>query len=169
MLRHIPSKVFEKSSKENIPEQVINRLCLRLRKAPGKLCYLLTVCPSSDEVKLWPSLNSVFISLKTALRNIRIGFHICFEYILTLRRMQVHVAIVTAAGYPGEANRFEERVSGLLAAFKREKLPKSVTDRSANTSLFLTLVHEGYPQANRSQNASSPCGWTFAYDGGHSC
>lgn len=43
---------------------------------------------------------------------------------------QIHVAIVTAAGYPGEADRFEERVAGLLAAFKRRRLPSSVTKRS---------------------------------------
>ena len=43
---------------------------------------------------------------------------------------QVHVAIVTAAGYPGEAERFEERVAGLLAAFKRRQLPRSVVNRS---------------------------------------
>lgn len=47
----------------------------------------------------------------------------------SLKCLQVHVAIVTAAGYPGEADRFEERVSGLLAAFQRQKLPRSFTDR----------------------------------------
>ena len=40
------------------------------------------------------------------------------------------MAIVTAAGYPGEADRFEERVAGLIAAFKRQRLPISVTSRS---------------------------------------
>ena len=43
--------------------------------------------------------------------------------------IQVHVAIVTAAGYPGDASRFEERVAGLLAAFKRRRLSPAVTNR----------------------------------------
>ena len=50
--------------------------------------------------------------------------------------MQVHVAIVTAAGYPGEAFRFEQRVDGLLAAFKRKRLPRSIVDRYS-----LSILH----------------------------
>lgn len=41
----------------------------------------------------------------------------------------ITVAIVTAAGYPGEPARFGERVAGLLEAFKARRLPRSVTDR----------------------------------------
>ena len=33
------------------------------------------------------------------------------------------------AGYPGAPERFEQRVEGLLAAFRRLRLPPSVTDR----------------------------------------
>jgi IMP-specific 5'-nucleotidase len=47
-----------------------------------------------------------------------------------LLRNNVHVAIVTAAGYPGQAERFEERFAGLLAAFRQLRLPAVVTDRS---------------------------------------
>lgn len=41
----------------------------------------------------------------------------------------MHVAIVTAAGYPGAPERFEQRVEGLLAAFRQLNLSKSITDR----------------------------------------
>ncbi|KAH7622210.1 putative IMP-specific 5'-nucleotidase 1 [Nannochloris sp. 'desiccata'] len=49
--------------------------------------------------------------------------------IIKLMRSNVHVAIVTAAGYPGAPERFEQRVEGLLAAFKALNLPQNVTDR----------------------------------------
>ena len=39
------------------------------------------------------------------------------------------VAIVTAAGYPGEANKFERRLAGLLEAFRVLKLPADITNR----------------------------------------
>ena len=39
------------------------------------------------------------------------------------------VAIVTAAGYPGEAQKFESRLSGLLDAFERRQLSEEVTNR----------------------------------------
>ena len=41
----------------------------------------------------------------------------------------VQVAIVTAAGYPGEAHKFEGRLAGLLEAFRTQKLPAEITDR----------------------------------------
>jgi IMP and pyridine-specific 5'-nucleotidase len=41
----------------------------------------------------------------------------------------VKVAIVTAAGYPGEAHKFERRLSGLLEAFRTQQLKPEVTDR----------------------------------------
>ncbi|KAI8465948.1 MAG: IMP-specific 5-nucleotidase [Monoraphidium minutum] len=46
-----------------------------------------------------------------------------------LMRMGVHVAIVTAAGYPGDASKFEGRIEGLLSAFRRLKLPPEVVGR----------------------------------------
>eukprot|EP00889_Picochlorum_renovo_P004605 jgi/Picre1/31635/NNA_006986.t1 len=49
--------------------------------------------------------------------------------IISLMKRGVHVAIVTAAGYPNDADKFEQRVEGLLAAFSRLDLPKSVTDK----------------------------------------
>ena len=51
------------------------------------------------------------------------------EHIVALMRSNVHVAIVTAAGYPGQAERFEQRVEGLLAAFRHLRLSAEVTDR----------------------------------------
>ncbi|KAK9807006.1 hypothetical protein WJX72_010564 [[Myrmecia] bisecta] len=51
------------------------------------------------------------------------------RHIINLLRSNVHVAILTAAGYPGEAERFEQRVEGLLAAFERLRLSKEITDR----------------------------------------
>ena len=41
----------------------------------------------------------------------------------------MHVGIVTAAGYPGEAWRFEARLTGLLAAFRQSRLPESAASR----------------------------------------
>ena len=49
--------------------------------------------------------------------------------IIRLLQLGVDVAIVTAAGYPDDAARFEQRVHGLLAAFAARRLPRSVTDR----------------------------------------
>lgn len=49
--------------------------------------------------------------------------------IVSLMRHGIYVAIVTAAGYPGEADRFEQRIEGLVNAFRRLRLPSSVTDR----------------------------------------
>ena len=51
------------------------------------------------------------------------------NHIVLLMRSGINVAIVTAAGYPGEPERFEQRMAGLLAAFRRLKLPAEVTDR----------------------------------------
>ena len=53
------------------------------------------------------------------------------QHIIDLMLANVHVAIVTAAGYPGEAERFEQRVAGLLNAFRFLRLPDSVTSRCA--------------------------------------
>jgi len=50
-------------------------------------------------------------------------------HIVRLLRAGVHVAIVTAAGYPGEPGRFEARLPGLLSAFAALDLPAAVTDR----------------------------------------
>ena len=49
--------------------------------------------------------------------------------IISLMRLGVHVAIVTAAGYPQEPEKFEQRVEGLLVAFQMLDLPKQVVDR----------------------------------------
>jgi hypothetical protein len=43
--------------------------------------------------------------------------------------MNIDVAIVTAAGYPGDASKFEGRLQGLLEAFKRHRLPPTITHR----------------------------------------
>ncbi|KAG2486034.1 hypothetical protein HYH03_015242 [Edaphochlamys debaryana] len=50
-------------------------------------------------------------------------------HIINLMRSNVQVAIVTAAGYPGEPDKFEKRVMGLLEAFRKLKLPPEVTSR----------------------------------------
>lgn len=48
--------------------------------------------------------------------------------IVSLMRQGIHVAIVTAAGYPNDAEKFGQRVEGLLAAFTALDLPEDVTD-----------------------------------------
>jgi IMP and pyridine-specific 5'-nucleotidase len=50
-------------------------------------------------------------------------------HMINLMRSNVHVGIVTAAGYPGDAAKFEQRIAGLLQAFKRLNLPPQVTSR----------------------------------------
>ena len=54
--------------------------------------------------------------------------------------LQIHVAIVTAAGYPGDASRFEERVAGLLAAFKRRRLSPNITNRCGATQFSCQAI-----------------------------
>jgi IMP and pyridine-specific 5'-nucleotidase len=39
------------------------------------------------------------------------------------------VGIVTAAGYPDEAHKFERRLAGLLETFRKLRLPPEVTSR----------------------------------------
>ncbi|GBF99935.1 IMP-specific 5-nucleotidase, partial [Raphidocelis subcapitata] len=48
---------------------------------------------------------------------------------VSLMRLNVDVAIVTAAGYPGDASKFEGRIGGLLSAFRRLRLPPEVVGR----------------------------------------
>lgn len=62
-------------------------------------------------------------------------------HIVSLMRSGIDVAIVTAAGYPGEPERFEQRVAGLLAAFRRLKLPAEITDRCARPFLCCPRLH----------------------------
>jgi IMP and pyridine-specific 5'-nucleotidase len=50
-------------------------------------------------------------------------------HIINLMRSNIHVAIVTAAGYPGDALKFEARVAGLLTAFQALRLPEEITNR----------------------------------------
>lgn len=50
-------------------------------------------------------------------------------HIISLMRSNVQVAIVTAAGYPGEAHKFETRLAGLLEAFRALKLAPEITNR----------------------------------------
>ena len=51
------------------------------------------------------------------------------DKILQLMEIGVHVAIVTAAGYPGDAKRFEGRLRGLLDAFAENELSAEVRRR----------------------------------------
>uniref|UniRef100_A0A383VVS2 IMP-specific 5'-nucleotidase 1 n=2 Tax=Tetradesmus obliquus TaxID=3088 RepID=A0A383VVS2_TETOB len=51
------------------------------------------------------------------------------EIFVTLMKSNIDVGIVTAAGYPGEAAKFESRIQGLLAAFSKYKLPATITNR----------------------------------------
>ena len=62
-------------------------------------------------------------------------------HIISLMRSGIDVAIVTAAGYPGQPNKFEERVAGLLAAFRKQRLPNKITDRCWPNRCFLS--HHG--------------------------
>ena len=60
-------------------------------------------------------------------------------HIISLMRSGIDVAIVTAAGYPGQPDKFEERVAGLLAAFRKLRLPDEITDRYCSLKPLLTF------------------------------
>jgi IMP and pyridine-specific 5'-nucleotidase len=51
------------------------------------------------------------------------------DAVIELLEKRVHVAIVTAAGYPNRPELFQRRIPGLLTAFQKRKLSKDVTDR----------------------------------------
>lgn len=47
---------------------------------------------------------------------------------------------MTAAGYPGNPEKFEQRIFGLLDRFREQRLPKHVTDRYVFLSIGLKNV-----------------------------
>ncbi|KAI7816809.1 IMP-specific 5-nucleotidase [Gamsiella multidivaricata] len=49
--------------------------------------------------------------------------------LITLMRAGLRVAIVTAAGYPGDAGKYEERLSGLLKSFHNHRLSEKLLER----------------------------------------
>ena len=49
-------------------------------------------------------------------------------HIIKLMQQGVHVAIVTAAGYPGNAAKFEDRLAGLLEAFEDLQMPPTIAN-----------------------------------------
>ncbi|KAF9287044.1 IMP 5'-nucleotidase [Mortierella alpina] len=49
--------------------------------------------------------------------------------LITLMRAGLRVAIVTAAGYPGDASKYEERLAGLLRSFQNNKLSEKLLER----------------------------------------
>jgi IMP and pyridine-specific 5'-nucleotidase len=51
------------------------------------------------------------------------------QLMMALLRANVHVAIVTAAGYPGNSERFEQRLAGLLKVLAEEQLPPHLCER----------------------------------------
>ncbi|XP_057831128.2 IMP-specific 5'-nucleotidase 1 isoform X2 [Cryptomeria japonica] len=50
------------------------------------------------------------------------------DHIVKFMQHGAHVAIVTAAGYPENSLKFEDRIAGLLTAFKELGLPPSITN-----------------------------------------
>lgn len=51
------------------------------------------------------------------------------KLLVELLEYDLYVCVVTAAGYPGDATRYEQRLSGLLKGFENARLPKSVCGR----------------------------------------
>jgi IMP and pyridine-specific 5'-nucleotidase len=49
--------------------------------------------------------------------------------LITLMRAGMTVAIVTAAGYPGDAGKYEERLRGLLNMFQKHNLSEKLLER----------------------------------------
>lgn len=75
------------------------------------------------------------------------------DMMISLMQRGIHVAVVTAAGYPGEPLLFEARIKGLLDAFKARALPPDVTER------FLMLGGE----CNYLLRCSPPVSATFNF------
>jgi hypothetical protein len=68
------------------------------------------------------------------------------ELFVTLMKSNIDVGIVTAAGYPGEASKFENRIQGLLKAFSQYRLPATITNRCAGRLLSRLHFHAAYGQ-----------------------
>lgn len=51
------------------------------------------------------------------------------QLFIALMKSNIDVSIVTAAGYPGDASKFENRIQGLLTSFSKYRLPASITNR----------------------------------------
>jgi hypothetical protein len=51
------------------------------------------------------------------------------QLMMALLRANCCVAIVTAAGYPGNSERFEQRLAGLLEVLAKEQLPPHLCER----------------------------------------
>ena len=49
--------------------------------------------------------------------------------LIALMRAGLRVAIVTAAGYPGDASKYEERLAGLLRNFENQNLSEKLLER----------------------------------------
>ncbi|RIB28395.1 IMP-specific 5'-nucleotidase 1 [Gigaspora rosea] len=49
--------------------------------------------------------------------------------LVKLLEFDLNVCVVTAAGYPGDAQRYEQRLSGLLKGFESARLPKKICER----------------------------------------
>lgn len=66
------------------------------------------------------------------------------EIFVTLMKSNIDVGIVTAAGYPGEAAKFESRIQGLLAAFSKYKLPATITNRCVRRLALCAVPAAGF-------------------------
>jgi len=51
------------------------------------------------------------------------------QLLIKLLEFDLYVCVVTAAGYPGDAKRYEGRLSGLLNGFRKAELPKDVCQK----------------------------------------
>jgi len=51
------------------------------------------------------------------------------DHIVSLLERGLHIAVVTAAGYPSQPKKYEQRLSGLLDGFKQRKLHETVLKR----------------------------------------
>lgn len=49
--------------------------------------------------------------------------------LVKLLEHNLNVCVVTAAGYPGDASRYEERLSGLLKGFENARLSKNICEK----------------------------------------
>src|ERR1043165_9597763 len=60
--------------------------------------------------------------------------------LMKLLEYNLNVCVVTAAGYPGDASRYEKRLSGLLKGFEDARLPKEMCEKFYVLGKFINKV-----------------------------
>lgn len=93
------------------------------------IAHIINLMRSSVQVRTWPRAAHAGPSTAREWRPARVLCACTCPVRPCRSALTVQVAIVTAAGYPGEAIKFERRLTGLLEAFRQLRLPPEITNR----------------------------------------